>query len=133
TASARMLAHRAEPRPRSQGTTATEQNRSITLGGSLAAGARTPRWRSLSAGRDRHCELDGQTARQVARHRAELVDAAIVTEDVVRRQRDLGQVRDALAVSIGRIHGGAGVLREGDLRGRDLVRLARRLVEAGID
>lgn len=86
-------------------------------------GARSPAGtrRSSLGGADRHGELDRQAAGDSSADRAELVDAAIVA-DVVAREADPAQGRDALLVAGRRVDRPAGRLGQGNLGGRYLGR-----------
>jgi hypothetical protein len=72
-----------------------------------------------SAYRDR--ELDGVPVVDCPRDSPELTHPTVIAEDVVGGEAHLLQVLDALLVAGGGKDRVAGVLGEGDLRGRDLV------------
>src|SRR3954451_15412902 len=82
---------------------------------------------------DRDGELDHEAVGDRSGHGPQLVGRLVVREHHVRREAYLAEGRDARLVARGGVHGLARVRGQGDLRGRDPVRLRRRLVEARVD
>src|SRR5690349_14375562 len=96
----------------------------------LATDMRRPSYAPLCA--HGHGQLDGQPAGHRAADRAELTGGPIVAEHHVAGEAHVAEVLDALGIAIGGIDLVADVLRECDLRCRDLVRLVDRLAEARV-